>query len=104
VITFIKFVASQVKCIYLYKNLSAKVQKFCANTYFNRQCLKQHVARMDDARGVYRVLVGKPEGKRPLGRPRRRWGIILRCISRRWDVGIWTVLGWSRIGTGSGRL
>jgi hypothetical protein len=32
-----------------------------------------HVARMEDERGVYRVLVGKPEGKRPLGRPRRRW-------------------------------
>ena len=32
-----------------------------------------HVARMGDERGVYRVLVGKPEGKRPLGRPRRRW-------------------------------
>ena len=32
-----------------------------------------HVARMGERRGVYRVLVGKPEGKRPLGRPRRRW-------------------------------
>jgi hypothetical protein len=32
-----------------------------------------HVARMGDRRGVYRVLVGKLEGKRPLGRPRRRW-------------------------------
>jgi hypothetical protein len=31
------------------------------------------VARMGEGRGVYRVLVGKPEGKRPLGRPRRRW-------------------------------
>ena len=31
-----------------------------------------HVARMGEERGVYRVLVGKPEGKRPLGRPRRR--------------------------------
>jgi hypothetical protein len=31
------------------------------------------VIRMRDRRGVYRVLVGKPEGKRPLGRPRRRW-------------------------------
>jgi len=29
---------------------------------------------MEEKRGVYRVLVGKPEGKRPLGRPRRRWG------------------------------
>jgi len=32
-----------------------------------------HVAHMGEERGVYRVLVGKPEGKRPLGRPRRRW-------------------------------
>jgi len=32
-----------------------------------------HVARMGEKRGIYRVLVGKPEGKRPLGRPRRRW-------------------------------
>ena len=32
-----------------------------------------HVAPMGDRRGVNRVLVGKPEGKRPLGRPRRRW-------------------------------
>jgi len=31
------------------------------------------VARMGERRGVHRVLVGKPEGKRPLGRPRRRW-------------------------------
>jgi len=31
------------------------------------------VARMGEGRGVYRVLVGKPEGKRPLGRPRSRW-------------------------------
>jgi len=32
-----------------------------------------HLARMGEKRGVYRVLVGKPEGKRPFGRPRRRW-------------------------------
>jgi len=32
-----------------------------------------HVARMGEERGVYRVLVWKPEGKRPLGKPRRRW-------------------------------
>jgi len=31
------------------------------------------VARMGEERGVYRVLLGKPEGRRPLGRPRRRW-------------------------------
>ena len=33
----------------------------------------RHVAHMGEGRGVYRVLVGKPEGKRPLGRPRPRW-------------------------------
>ena len=32
-----------------------------------------HVAHMWEGRSVYRILVGKPEGKRPLGRPRRRW-------------------------------
>ena len=94
---------------------------------------------MGEERGVYRVLVEKPEGKRPVGRPRRRWEdnirkdlwgergcigswwgnrrardhwgdlgidgwIILGWISRRWDVGIWTGLGWPRIETGGGRL
>jgi PAS domain-containing protein len=33
----------------------------------------RHVARMGEGRGAYRILVGKPEGRRPLGRPRRRW-------------------------------
>jgi len=37
-----------------------------------------HVAHMGEERGVYRVLVGKPEGTRPLGRPRRRWADIIR--------------------------
>jgi hypothetical protein len=33
----------------------------------------EHVARMEEKRNAYRLLAGKPEGKRPLGRPRRRW-------------------------------
>jgi len=37
-----------------------------------------HVARMSEERGVYRILVGKPEGRRPLGRPRRRWADNIR--------------------------
>jgi hypothetical protein len=37
-----------------------------------------HVARMGEGRGVYRILVGRPEGKRPLGRPRCRGRITLR--------------------------
>ena len=51
---------------------------------------------------MYRVLVGKTEGRRPLGRPRRRWVDNIRMDL--WDVGIWTGLGWPRIGIGSGRL
>jgi len=63
-----------------------------------------HVARMGEDRGVYRVLVGKPEGKRPLGRPSLRWVDNIRMDSRRWDVVIWTGLDWPRIETGGGRL
>ena len=43
------------------------------------------------------VLVGKPEGKRPLGRPRRRWVDNIRMDLQ--DVGMWTGLDWPRIGT-----
>ena len=59
---------------------------------------------MGERRGVYRVLVGKPEGKRPLGRPRRRWEIILNWIIRKWDVGALTGSLWLRIRTGGGLL
>jgi hypothetical protein len=59
---------------------------------------------MGEERGVYRVLLGKPEGMRPLWRPRRRWVDNIRWISRRWDVGMWIGLGWPRIETGGGRL
>jgi len=37
-----------------------------------------HVAHMGKRKGVYRALVGKPEGKRPLGRPRRKWEDIIK--------------------------
>jgi hypothetical protein len=59
---------------------------------------------MGDGRGVYRVLVGKPEGKRPLGSPRLRWGIILRWNFMKWGVWVWTGSSWLRIGTGDGHL
>ena len=59
---------------------------------------------MGKRRGVYGVLVGKPEGKRPLGRSRLNGKIILRWIFRKWDVGVWTGLSWLRIGTGGGHL
>ena len=61
-----------------------------------------HVARMRVGRAVYRVLVGKLEGKSPLGRPRRRWE-ILRWIFEKWE-GVETGWSWLRIRTDGGRL
>jgi hypothetical protein len=65
-----------------------------------------HVARMGETRNIYRILVGKPEGKRPLGRPRRRWvddiKMDLRGIG--WDGVVWTGWNWLRIGTSGGLL
>ena len=60
-----------------------------------------HVARMggEEKRGEFRVLVGKPEGKRPLGRPRYRWEDNIKVG---WVA--WTGLIWLRVGTGGGLL
>ena len=63
-----------------------------------------HVAHMGEERRVYRVLLGKPEGKRPLGRPRHRWVDNIRMDLPEVGLGIWTGLGWPRIGTVGGRL
>jgi hypothetical protein len=63
-----------------------------------------HMAHVGEERGVYRVLVGKPEGKRPLGRPRRRWEDNIKMELQEVGGGVGT--GWSRlrIGTGGGHL
>jgi len=61
-----------------------------------------HVARMGWERGVYRVLVGKPEERRPMGRPRRRWVDNIRMDLQ--EVGFRSGLGWPRKGTGGVRL
>jgi hypothetical protein len=55
-----------------------------------------HVARMGEKRNAYGLLVGKPEGRRPLGRPRRRWvdNIRMDLVEVGWG------LVWPRIGTG----
>jgi len=57
-----------------------------------------HVARMGERRSVYSALLGKPEGKRPLGRPRRRWENNIKMDLQE----VWTGSNWLRIGT-SGR-
>jgi hypothetical protein len=57
---------------------------------------------MGQKRNVYRLLVGKPEGKRPLERPRRRWvdNIRMDLGEVGWGDVDWTGLVWLRIGTG----
>jgi hypothetical protein len=64
-----------------------------------------HVARMGEGRGAYRILVVRPEGRRPLGRPRHRWedNIKMYLQEVEWG-GTWTGLIWLRIGTGGGLL
>jgi len=62
-----------------------------------------HVTRMGEERDVHRVLVGKLEGKRPLGRPRCRWEDNITMDL--WEVGgVETGWIWLRIGTGGGHL
>ena len=64
-----------------------------------------HVARMGEKRDVYRDLVGKPEGRRPPKRPRRRWEDNIKMHLRQVEWGgEWTGSSWFRIGTGGGLL
>jgi hypothetical protein len=57
-----------------------------------------HVARIREDRGVHRVLVGKPEGKKPLGRPRRRWEDNIKMDFQEvgWSRGDWMELAQDR--------
>jgi hypothetical protein len=61
--------------------------------------LAGHAALMGEGRGVYRVLVGRPEGKRPLGRPRHRWEDNIKMDLR--EIGIdganWILLAQGRV-------
>jgi len=60
---------------------------------------------MGEGRGVYRVLVGRPEGKRPvgpLGRPRRRWEDNIKMNLREIGIDGETGFGWLRIGSNGG--
>jgi hypothetical protein len=59
---------------------------------------------MGEVRGAYRILVGRPEERRPLGRPRRRWEDNIKMDLQEVRWGAWTGLIWLRIGTGGGLL
>jgi hypothetical protein len=53
--------------------LSVLLTRYYLSNQIEHMRWEGNVARVGDRRGVYRAMVGKPEGKRPLGRPRRRW-------------------------------
>jgi hypothetical protein len=61
-----------------------------------------HVARTGEGRGVYRVLVGRPEGKRPLGRPRHKWEDNIKMDLRKIGIDGRTGFSWLRIGSSGG--
>jgi hypothetical protein len=89
---------------------SGELHNLCSSPDIIRQIKSRgmrwagHVARMGEGRNVYRVLVGKPEGKRPLERPRRRWEDEIKTDLREIGWGVWSGFTWLRIGTGGGLL
>jgi hypothetical protein len=63
-----------------------------------------HVAHMGEVRKLHKVLVGKPEVRRPLGRPRSGWKMGSEWILGRMAWGVWIGFDWLRTGTGGGLL
>jgi hypothetical protein len=57
-----------------------------------------------EMRSAYKILVGKPEGKRPLGRSRRRWEDNIKIYLREIVFGVWFGFIWLTTGTNSGLL
>jgi hypothetical protein len=86
------------------ENLCVQIFYFCGLVVIIRMIKSKrmrwvgHVARMGEKRNAYRILVENPEGKRPLGRPRRRWvdNIKINLKEIGWDGGDWIDLAQDR--------
>jgi hypothetical protein len=91
---------------------SVELHNLYSSPYINRQIKPRRmrwagrVARMEEGRNVYRVLVGKPEGKGLLERPRLRWenGIKMDLRETGWGAGVWSGFTLFRIGIVGGLL
>jgi hypothetical protein len=66
--------------------------------------LAEHVARRGKKSGIYRVLVKKPEGKRPLGRPRHRWEDNIKMDLQEVGCGRMYWIELAKVGTGGGHM
>jgi hypothetical protein len=96
---FYNIVPNKNKCIRLYSspNIVRVIKP-------RRMRWAGHAARMGERKGMYRVFVGKPEGKRPLGRQRRRWEDNIKMDLQEVRCGEWSGSSWLTIGTGGGLL
>jgi hypothetical protein len=65
-----------------------------------RMSWARHVTRTGEMRNAYRFFIGKPEGERSIGRPRRRW----ECILEKYGAKLWTGFIWLRLQTSGGLL
>jgi hypothetical protein len=71
--------------------------------YISVMAMAGHVARIGEKSDAYKILMGKPERKRPLGRPRYRWANDIKIDLERYDGMVW--IGWIWFTTGiSGEL
>jgi len=86
---------------------TVKANKKCQKETHSSVRVVKHLYDMfpiKKSRGACRVLVGNPEGKRPLRRPRRRWEDNIKMDLQEMGWGAWIGLVWLRIGTGGGPL
>jgi hypothetical protein len=67
-------------------------------------CMACRACSKGEMKNAFNILVGKPKGKRPLGRPKRRWEDNIKMYLRETGFGLWTGFVWLRIGTGGGLL
>jgi hypothetical protein len=76
--------------------------QYCTGDKIEKNEMDRACSTDREERDVYKVLVGRPGGKRPLGRPRRRWEDNIRMDLQEVGSGAWTGLDWFRIGTVGG--
>jgi hypothetical protein len=69
-----------------------------------RMSWEGHVTRMGERRTAYRILVGRPDGRSPIGKPRSRWDYNIKTDLQKLGWRAWTGLIWLRVGTGGGLL